>query len=280
MTGHGPPITVGVADKQQAALAFAAEEARWSGCDIRVVHAYIVPPSPPQVIVEAYGFDIAGSFSESGQEVLDEATGFLASRYADVTVHPVLEEGAAPAVLARCSATSRLVVLGPDDATPWYSRLFQSRVSRRLMGDAPCPVVVVPDTWSAGQPATTVTLMLDAQTVADGPVRFAFEHAARHHVPLRILQVQAAGSPGDARGWRELHHLLDSWRTACPQVQVDTEPISGAADLPQSFDGTVVLVLGRPREPHVGAALHRSLARAVVQHAGCPVAVVPPDYDL
>ncbi|MCW2829694.1 MAG: hypothetical protein JWP31_386, partial [Aeromicrobium sp.] len=99
----GRPITVGVADKQHAALAFAAEEARLSNCELRVVHSYIVPPTPPQMMGSAYGFDIDASFRHSGREVLEDAGNFLASRYGDLVVHSVLEQGPASLILTGTS---------------------------------------------------------------------------------------------------------------------------------------------------------------------------------
>lgn len=286
MTGPdaGRPVTVGVLDHQHGALAFAAEEARLAGCDVRVVHAYVVPPSPPQMMGTAYGFDIDASFRESGRQVLADATDLLAVRFEDVTVHAVLTRGPAPMVLTGTSATSRLLVLGPDDATPWYSRLFQSRVSRALITKAECPVVVVPDTWTARGSARGVTLLLDSETVAHGPLRFAFEHAARHHQVLHAIHVRASGDADDADAavpWHDMQRLIDSWRATYPHVWVDTRVVSGLADPATvgGFEHTSLLVLGRPHEHHAVASLHRSLARSVIGHADCPVAVVPADYD-
>lgn len=279
----GRPITIGVADKQHAALAFAAEEARLSDCDLRVVHSYIVPPSPPQVMGTAYGFDIDASFQESGREVLADATGFLSSQYGDLTVHPVLEQGPAPMVLTATSATSRLLVLGPDDTTPWYSRLFQSRVSRKLVQDALCPVVVVPDTWVARGAVKGVTLLLDGQTVAHGPLRYAFEQASRHHDVLLVIHVdEPGGSPAGSLPRQEMRRLVESWNATYPHVWVNSKEVVGDADLAtvESFERTGLLVLGRPHEHHELASLHRSLVRAVIEHADCPVVVVPEDYDV
>jgi nucleotide-binding universal stress UspA family protein len=285
MTSHdiGRPITVGVADDQHAALAFAAREARLAGTDIRVVHAYVVPPSPPQVMGTAYGFDIDRSFRESGREVLAGATDFLAQQDGGLVVHPVLMQGPAPDVLFGASSTSRLMVLGPDDARPWYSRLFQSRVARKLADGAPCPVVVVPDAWTAQDDAQGVTLLLDGRSVADGPLRFAFEHAARHGAVLHVVHLRPADSPhADESSWHEARRLTDSCRATYPRVRVTTTVISGDADpaTVSSLERTGLLVLGRPHEHRDVAALHRSLARSVIEHASCPVAIVPPDHDI
>jgi nucleotide-binding universal stress UspA family protein len=278
---RGRPITVGVADKQHAALSYAAGEARLVGCDLRVVHAYVVPPGPPAGLGAAYGIDLDGTFRESGHDVLTDAVGYLAPQYDDVVVRFVLEEGPPVQVMTRASETSRLVVLGPDDATPWYSRLFLSRVSRRLADVAACPVVVVPDTWS-GARGGGVTLLVDGRTVAHGLLRHAFEQAARHDEALHIVHLQAPDDSRDeAVSWNEMTSLIDLWNAVYPRVRVDTRLVCGVADLEtvESYEHTALLVLGRPHEHHVVAAPHRSLAQAVIQRAQCPVAVVPPSYD-
>lgn len=278
----GRPITIGVVDQPHAALAFAAEEASLCGCDLRLVHVYTVPPSPPQVMNTAYGFDIEASFRSSGSKVLADATDFLLSHYGDVGVSTVLDQGAAAMVLIGTSASSRLIVLGPDTVSPWYARLFQGHVSRRVTEEALCPVVVVPDSWTARSRAKGVTLLLDSQTIAHGPLRFAFEQASRHHEILRVLHIAASdGAHDEAVPWHDMHRLIDSWRSTYPHVLVDTTVVSGDADLKtvETFERTALLVLGRPHQHHELASLQRSLARAVIEHADCPVAVVPPDYD-
>ncbi|MET0714776.1 MAG: universal stress protein [Mycetocola sp.] len=282
-SGVGRPITIGVVDKQEAALAFAAEEARLSGCDLQVVHAYVVPPRPPHAMSTAYGFDIDGSFRESGRDVLESAIAFLTHQAGDLKVQPVLQQGQASTVLLDASTTSRLLVLGPDDSTPWYARLFQSRVARRLTHDAPCPVVVVPDTWSAQVGPRGITLLLDGETLAHGPLRFAFEEAARHHDVLHIIHLQSGHSPHEeaVRG-QDVRRLIESWRATYPQVWVRIKNVEGDADLATvtTFERTGMLVLGRSHTVHDATALHRPLARLVIEHADCPVAVVPADYDV
>ncbi|MET0821998.1 MAG: universal stress protein [Aeromicrobium sp.] len=277
--GLGRPITVGVVDAHRAALGFAVEEARLAGCDLQLVHAYTVPPSPPRAISSAYGIDIDASFVDSGRAVLAAAAAFVASRHPDLTVRSVLEAGAAPGVLARVSETSRLLVLGPDDATPWYSRLFRSRVSRTLAHEASCPVVVVPDTW-VERSSRDITLLLDSRTVAHGPLRFAFERASRHDDVLHVLHVQ--GLDDDGIPWHDMRRLIESWQATYPHVLVDTAVVGGVADVAmvESFERTGVLVLGRPHGDHLPVPMHDSLAQAVIARASCPVAVVPPDYDV
>jgi nucleotide-binding universal stress UspA family protein len=278
----GRPVTVGVADKQQAAVAYAAEEARLHDCALRIVHAYTVPPTPPQVVSNAYGFDINASFKESGREVLVDAADRVSVQHDEVTVHQVLEQGPASTVLAASSVTSRLLVLGSDAARPWYTRLFRSRVSRDLAQQARCPVIVVPDVWRAESAGTGVTLLLDSETVAHGPLRYAFEHASRHDEVLHVVHVEAVdGSHDENVPWHDMHRLVESWKATYPHVWVTTKVVRADADVATvvTFERTGLLVLGRPHTRHAVPCLHPSLAQAVIEHADCPVAVVPADYD-
>ncbi|MBC7633592.1 universal stress protein [Aeromicrobium sp.] len=272
-------ITVGVADKQHAALSYAAAEAVRIGCDLTVLHAYTVPPGPPTALSTAYGVDIEEAFRESGRLVLADAADYLVLEHPGLLVTGVLARGPASKALAEESALARMVVIGPDDAQPWYLRLFESRVARRLAEHSSCPVVVVPDTWDGDADSRGVTLMLDGETTAHEPLRFAFEAADRGSRRLRIIHVLEPDDGGsDSRVWREMTHLIDLWGATHPHVLVTTTVITGVADLTTigSLEKTGLLVLGRSHESRHITALSRSLAQKVIEHASCPVAVVPP----
>lgn len=280
-TGGGPPIAVGVMDHQRGALAWAAEEAGRQDCGLCLVHAYTVPPAPPDMMGAAYGLDVSGTFRESGREVIAVAMDFLAARHPDPDLQRVLRQGAAPRVLRTVAETSRLLVIGPDDGTPWYGRLLRGRVARALVEDAPCPVVVVPDAWDGEGPGG-VTLLVDCRTVAHGPLRFAFDQASQRGATLRIVHLQA---PDDAReptvSWHDMGRLVESWSARYPHVRVETTVVAVAPDRGtiESYERTGLLVLGRRHEQGVLAWLRTSTAQSIVERAVCPVAVVPADHD-
>lgn len=276
------PITVGVAGRERPALAFAAREAALTGSVLRLVHAYTVPPAPPDFVAAAYGVDVEGTFRESGQAVLDAAHAFVAAAHEGVVVEEVLERGGAAGVLTAASRTSRLVVLGPDDSAPWYSRLFESRVARALAEGGACPVVVVPDEGEQRHRARGVTVVLDGMTVAHGALRVAFEHAARHGDTLQIVRLRSTEPSGDDQvPWHDMTRLVESWQAQHPEVGSQVRVVDGVADeeTVEAYESTGLLVLARPEGSHRLALRHGSWPRAVIEHASCPVAVVPPDHE-
>lgn len=276
------PVTVGVADEQHAALMFAAAEADRIGCGLEIVHAYSVPPAPPDAMGAVYGVDIRASFRDAGRDVLAGAAGSVHDDYPELVTTSLLVQAPAAQALVERSMGARLVVLGPDDARPWYSRLFESRVSRRLANESSCPVVVVPDTWQVTAACRGVTLMLDSETVAHGPLRYAFRTADRYDVELRIVHIVSSDvAPPGSVAWTDMVALIDSWGARYPRVRVRTMQIDGLADLRtvESLEDTGVLVVGRPHERHVLDGLRRAFAEQVIDHASCPVAVVPAHHD-
>jgi len=282
MSQRGGPITVGVADEQRSALVFAAEAARLSGCDLQLVHAYTVPPAPPEFVGTAYGIDVGGTYRDAGRAVLESAAAMLVADHGDVVVHSVVKRGSAPRVLVATSEASRLLVLGADDCVPWYARLFESRVSRKLAESAVCPVVVVPDSWDPRHRTRGVTLLLDSETVAHGPLRFAFEQAALRGDQVRVVHFESAGGTEEGSvPWQDTVRLIESWSAQYPEVSTDVHVVAGVADVDtvEAFQSTGLLVLGRAHGAHSVVPFHGSLARAVIEHADCPVAVVPPGYD-
>ena len=286
----GRPVVVGVATPggEGAAVTFAADEARLSECGLRLVHAFTVPPGPPDAIADVYGVDVAGSFRDFGQAVLDTASTVACARArarsSVLDVDTVLARGAAARVLTEQSSTARLVVLGPDECRPWFLRLFTSRVSRTLVGSARCPVVVVPDTWVARGPRDAVTLLVDGSTVAHGPFRFAFDHAARHDLPLHVVHLsEPGGAPRVAISWHDMSRLIETWGRRYPDVLTDVVVVRGRADADTvaSLRSSGLLVLGRPHRQDLAATVHDSLARTMIRQAHGPVAVavVPGDHD-
>jgi nucleotide-binding universal stress UspA family protein len=137
-------IVVGVDGSEGSirALRFALDEARVRGVELRVVHAWHIPPA------------IFGSGWAPTTVDLDEyrklAEASLARALADagvddtaLAVTPVLREGEPVDVLCAEAAHADLVVVGSRGLGGFRGLLLGS-VSQQVVHHAPCPVVVVP----------------------------------------------------------------------------------------------------------------------------------------
>lgn len=272
-------VVVGVDDGQHAALDYAAAEALRTGSPVRVVHAYVVPPS---AMGAAYGVDVPESFREGGQEVLDSAVSHLTTNHPELVIEPVLRRGFAPGVLEAESGSARLLVIGPDASKPWYFRMFEGRVAHRLVEHAACPVVVVSDTWTPVHDASSVVVLVDGESRAHGPLAFAFEAAAQRGAELQVVHVEPDADPEHDAEWHAVRRLAETWFAAHPGVLGSARVVHGdlraaAIDVASTAG---LLVLGRPHERRIANLALDSLAQDLVAAAGCPVAVVPAGHGL
>ncbi|TDN91611.1 universal stress protein [Microbacterium sp. BK668] len=140
----GDPITVGIADDESsdAALEFAAREARLTGTSLRLVHGWLMPaPS-------AYG---SGALSLSPDSeiarhraVVDDAVERLLEDHPTLPVQSELVRDSRSAALLQFTRESSLIVIGTHRRGPLSGRLRGS-VSQDILWRADCPVCIVPD---------------------------------------------------------------------------------------------------------------------------------------
>lgn len=274
MTDSIGPIVVAVADKQHGALAYAIAEGNRSHRDVRVVHAYEVLPAALSLVGDS---GVVAGYEAGGQDVLNAAHDYVKSLDLSTLVRYELFRGRTINVLTQESQDASELIIGPDDS-PWLVRLFQGTVTRRLIEDAACPVVVVPSTWQPGRVDQEIVVCLDAETPAHGVLAYAFKTAAVRDASLRVLRVKpiSAGNAARAISWDDFNHLLEAWRGRYPQVIVKKSVIEGDA-LSVSVDLTRSVGLVIAGRPHTGrtSILQRSFAARLVESAGCPVVIVP-----
>ncbi len=274
MTNLSRPIVVAVADKQHGALAYAVVEGNRSHREIRVVHAYDVLPSALSRVGAA---GVIAGYEAGGQDVLNAAHDYVESLEPSTPVRYELFRGKTAEVLTVESDHAAELIIGPDDS-PWLVRLFQGAITRRLIQDATCPVVVVPSTWLPGAVEQQIVVCIDVETPALEALNYAFSTADARNAPLRVLHVEAASTAGKTIDvpTSEFSQLLDTCRDTYPQVPVETSVIEGDAlaisrDLTHSVG---LLIAGRPRVGRT-SILQRSFAARLVESAGCPVVIVP-----
>lgn len=150
MADHpGHPIWVGVdgIEQDEAALAFAFEEASVQGVDLVALRCWGEDPGS----VEGPYYPLEKSSrrreQEQHQQLGEQLAGWRA-KYPDVDVAPILLRGyASTAMLHRYHDVAlderpSLIVLGSRARGP-ITRLFMGSTSREVLAHAPCPVAVV-----------------------------------------------------------------------------------------------------------------------------------------
>ncbi|HEY5223505.1 MAG TPA: universal stress protein [Microbacteriaceae bacterium] len=123
-----------------AALEFAASEAIRTGGTLHAVLAWQEPP----VWVDATVPDAEylRSLEKMYAELLDDSLAVLASNHPRLEVRRSLVRGPAATVLLNAAETARMLVVG-NHGRRGVARLLLGSVSRSLVANTPCPVVVV-----------------------------------------------------------------------------------------------------------------------------------------
>lgn len=279
-------VVVGVDRSEAAARAadWAAEEAARRGCELHIVHFLGTPHR----------------LAPRRQEAGDELT--AAQEFLERLAHRVQQDRPGPAVTWEAVADdpvsglvelSRRVALEAVGARGLnrFAALLLGSVSGRLIAHAACPVVVVRS--GAEEPADSEPAIVLGAAPAEppGPVWFAFAEAARWEAPLRVVRAWLSPQvyPGyvavtpeeaarrEAEERAELAVVLAGARKAYPRVRVIEEIALAEPEeaLVQASRGAYLVVVGARRKRPAPAMPLGAVPHRVVQHAHCPVAVVP-----
>ncbi len=288
-----PQIVVGVDGswRETGALEYALDEALRRRVPLRAVH-----------VVDHRGY--AGPVEADGETFqtvrLDEGAIRLAEDVADYAAGavPGIDTGAdilvgSPAErLAEAGAEAAMLVVGRRGLGV-FGRLLIGSTSDAVTHHGTGPVVVVPDGWQpAAHRGGLVVAGVDGDSPNEDALEFAFEAAETHRVPLWLVHVwdvpavyawDAAAIAGADDRWGELARLrLDDvtevWERKHPGVEVHREvrqghPVPGLLGVAEETGAQLLVVGGRPHHRPPGLLLG-SVARGVLHHATCPVAVV------
>ncbi|MDD7939138.1 universal stress protein [Actinomycetospora lutea] len=272
MTGEGEePVVVGVPlhGLGEAAVRWAASEARDRGVGLRLVHALTIPVGsyPGRAVV---GVDVRQGLVGLARGELAAMAAVARKTAPGLAVEEAVVEGDVIGVLRAQAPAASVLVVGTD-GFGLIGELTLGGVARGLVGHVDVPVAVVPSTSTATSTATRGDVVVvgdDGTAGCRGALRFAAQRAAARGAPLVVVR---AGP--DARLLSDVLPDVGPARPATLQV-VLAEDRADRVLADQARDaGLVVLGVGEHGWRHPRHSTRRGLAA----HARCPVIVVPPD---
>ncbi|MFH8842999.1 universal stress protein [Streptomyces sp. NPDC017868] len=304
-TAYEPAVVVGVDGSEHSlrALEWALSAAEGLGAPLVVAHVRAEALQLGAARIASLGTapELPDTVARAVRTLVEERGHRVPVRYDSL-------DGSVTDALPAAARGARLLVTGSRGHGGFASLLLGS-TSRTLAMTAPCPLVVVPHEARAaalgdGAGAGRVLLGMHPEETPDEVVDFAFEAAHHRGVPLEVVSafrlpppqtaLLAAPSPAlqvppplpladDAEellteAEREQAARLRPFAARRPGVEVVPVVVPGdaAGRLVEGSRDAGLVVVGRHHRHHFGSLLIGSVAHAVLHHAHCPVAVVPP----
>ncbi|TYB45003.1 universal stress protein [Actinomadura chibensis] len=267
-------------EENDVALSWAVEEARLRGLDLTICHCWHWPY--PEGHVDP---SVKAIVQRAGENLLRKGARRAVDLGAPGKVHTLLRREPVCETLVCESDDAELIVVGSHER----HRLPAGSTAVELPALTHRPVIAV---RRSDGPRGLVVVGVDGSEGADAAVGFAIEEAALRECDLRV--VYGAWEPGAVPDWElplftdrdklfqaraaKLEEAVHPWRQRYPKVDVE-----------------VSLLLERPREALLGAAADADLlvvgdrgtggvdplllgatSSAMLHHAPCTVAIVPP----
>lgn len=284
------PVIVGTDGSETAlrAVEWAAREAVLRDWPLRII---AVPPLPP--LMSWYQHDGPPTVTDIIHERTEQALMAAAARATEIEpglqVSTALRPGPPARALARASEGASMLVVG-SRGSGGLAALLLGSVSRDVAFAAECPVVVVhEETMAAHRQIVVGVRDLDQPNA----LSFAFEEArlrrARLHVvyawqlflpTMRLTETERPGADAEwvtAEAARWLAGLIGVWREKYPEVEVAEDAVHAAPSriMIAASARADLLVLGRNSPPDQSSHDSAAVAHAVLNHAHCPVALIP-----
>ena len=272
-----PPrlIIVGVDDSAEAAAAarWAVREADLRKDDLLLVHAYEVPLLPSQGMAAA----IAQGRQER-QALLDRVAATLAVP-PRMHLEQLIEMDSPESLLPRLSEKAELTVLGQDHWALDGNMPF-GHTANTVASLSPHPVVAVPRGWtSPANDRRPIAVAIDGEHSSSSTLGFAFIEASLRQVPLVVVHSAPLSelTIGEQETRVNLAEILAGWKADYPDIVVETSLLAGPPreTLSAVSADAQLLVVGAPVRGRHWTRWIRSVARAVLERATCPVAVIP-----
>jgi nucleotide-binding universal stress UspA family protein len=259
-----------------AAAHWAVREAELRNDDVLLVHGYEVPLLP--VTGRAAAIERA---LQQRQALLDKVAGTLTVPPA-MHLDQLVETDTPESLLPRLSEQAELTVLGHDHPARGGHMPFGHTAST-VASLSRHPVVAVPRGWAArAEDRRPIAVAVDGLHASSSTLGFAFTEASLHQAPVLVVHSAALAelASGEQNTRLNLAEILTGWKTDHPDINVDTLLLAGAPrDTVDSVSADVqLLVVGTPYRGREWARWIRSVARAVLDRATCPVAVIPQQH--
>jgi nucleotide-binding universal stress UspA family protein len=282
-------IVLGVDEAALAgrAVRWAAQQAALEGRSLRLVRAVMpVPPgrSDHAAVVQPGTLTSLRLHSEA---LLTQAHELVHGVAPEIEVEEQLEVTNPRTLLLDASQRAHLVVLGSRGRGPVLSHVLGS-VGLNVVSHAACPVVVHRP-GHAGSVRDGVVVAVDATADAISVLEFAFRQASLRRLSLRVLldvtavrpALVGAMSGGDTDPDRHDPGAVAEAMAGLGERHPDVRTsVRSARDLPEldivrAASRADLLVVGTHQRGLVGRLLFGSVSTKVLEHATCPVAVVP-----
>lgn len=271
-------VVVGIDGSEPAeqALEWAIGEAVAQGRSLTLLTA-VVPHLATAPEVAGYSRLAMEGATSRGWDLLDRAKLTAEARSPELEIHEVLRVTDPRDALIDASRTAHLVVIGSRGRGPVRSLLLGS-VGVAVTRHTECPLVVVRPS-NPGKVRNGVLVGIDGSERSRSVLEFAFTEASHRGLPLTVLHATLVGhgDTEDAERRRLVSEAMAGMREKFPDVPVRTELAHGhpGERLAQETVRTDLLVVGSHHGDIASELVFGSAATYVVEHAACPVAVVP-----
>lgn len=282
-------IVVGVDGSESSAhaLAWATEQAVAEHRPVTLAHAiHAVTPAYLDAAI-VHPEDAGTALSAAGRHVLNTARSRVEAVAPDLEVHEVLDFIDPRELLMELSRSAAMVVLGSRGLGKVRSRLLGS-VGVALVRHGHSPVVVHRP-GKAGTVRNGVVVGVETSEESQPVLEFAYREASLRGLPLTVLHcywdIQAGTAAGlvyDSMVDMESERLAVAETMAgmaekYPDVSVTTRMARGLPHetLAQLSERMNLVVVGAHQANRVSQMVTGSVSVALVEHATCPVAVVP-----
>jgi nucleotide-binding universal stress UspA family protein len=269
-------------DFSMQALSWALDECELRGLPLTITHAWRWPygEAAEKVKLQLY---------KAARHVLYHGADCARSSATQSDLSADLYEGSAAERSVELSAGADLVVVGSRGLGA-LARYMVGSVTAYVAAHARAPVIIVRGPGPARGAVERGPVVLGVSpTTPDVALDFAFEEAvlrqlqlvAVHavHQPVMAWGVSAPPVPDfEALTWagqEQLEERLAPWLDRHPEVRVEARAVCASAKetLRNASAQASLLVVGAERSRHHGHL--GTVVRAMVEHAPCPVAVVP-----